>query len=282
MNAACLEHQLTDEERRTFEEQGYLVVPDVLPAEMIQRLIAAADRVAADYRARNGTDNFGRINALDFIGKDDEFMELVDWPRTFAKVWGLLGWNIQIYHTHLTHTAPEAPDSGDSLKLSWHQDSGRLNQEMEGNPRPRISLKVAYFLTDCTQPGRGNFYIVPGSHLRNEIDLPGGSRGAELPDAIPVLVPPGTAVFFDRRLWHSASANYWTEPRRVLFYGYSYRWLRPRDDISVSHYWEQLDPIRRQLFGASPTGGYGYTSPSEQDVPLRAWIREQLGEAAAR
>ena len=108
MNAACLEHQLTDEERRTFEEQGYLVVPDVLPAEMIQRLIAAADRVAADYRARNGTDNFGRINALDFIGKDDEFMELVDWPRTFAKVWGLLGWNIQIYHTHLTHTAPEA------------------------------------------------------------------------------------------------------------------------------------------------------------------------------
>ena len=88
-------------------------------------------------------------------------------------------------------------------------------------------------------------------------------------------------MFFDRRIWHSASANYWVEPRKALFYGYSYRWLRPRDDMTVAHYWDRLDPIRRQLFGAAPSGGYGYTSPTDEDVPLRGWLREHVGEEAA-
>ena len=69
-------------------------------------------------------------------------------------------------------------------------------------------------------------------------------------------------------------------PRKVLFYGYSYRWLRPRDNMSVGHYLERCDPIRRQLLGVSSTGGYGYSSPSPEDVPLRAWLEEHL-EAAA-
>ena len=41
-----------------------------------------------------------------------------------------------------------------------------------------------------------------------------------------------------------------------------------------------MDPIRQQLYGASVTGGRGYTSPKDEDVPLRTWIGEHLGEAA--
>ena len=57
-------------------------------------------------------------------------------------------------------------------QLGWHQDTGRLNIELEGNPRPRVSLKVAYFLTDTTALDRGNFTVVPSSHLRNELEMP--------------------------------------------------------------------------------------------------------------
>ena len=280
MNPACLAYCLTPEERRQFEEDGYFIVEDVLPTEKIEALSVITDAVDAEHRAEKGLSQTGRVNVLDFIGKDRAFLELVDWYKTFPKVWGILGWNIQIYHSHLIVTPPETPTNGRDLKLGWHQDSDRLNKELETNPRPRISLKVAFFLSDCTQPYRGNFYVIPGSHLKNKVDLPKGDRKAEIESGVPVLAPRGSAVFFDRRLWHSASANYWTEPRRVLFYGYSYRWLRPRDNITVSHYWEELDPIRKQLFGASPTGGYGYTSPRDEDVPLRGWIREHLGESA--
>ena len=74
---------------------------------------------------------------------DEIFLDLLDWPRTFPKVWGLLGWNVQLYHSHMTVT-PVVPleERPAKKRLGWHQDSGRLNQEMETEPRPRISLRT--------------------------------------------------------------------------------------------------------------------------------------------
>ena len=63
----------------------------------------------------------------------------------------------------------------------------------------------------------------------------------------------------------------------MLFLGYSYRWFRPRDDMTVAHYLPGADPIRRQLLGESPNGGFGYTSPADVDVPLKTWLVERLG-----
>ena len=77
-----------------------------------------------------------------------------------------------------------------------------------------------------------------------------------------------------------ASTNASDTTRKVVFMGYSYRWLRPRDDQRVEHLIEGSNPVRRQLLGYSPTGGYGYTSPTDEDVPLRGWLREHLGEGA--
>ena len=139
-------------------------------------------------------------------------------------------------------------------------------------------MKVGFFLTDTTVPDSGPFSVVPGSHLRNHLEFP--ADGTRNPDgAVEISVPPGTAVFFDRRLWHVGSPNRSDRTRKVLFMGYSYRWLRPRDDMTVAHLIERCDPIRRQLLGVA-TGGFGYTSPSEADVPLKDWIRRHIGEEA--
>jgi ectoine hydroxylase len=280
MDPGCLEYCLTDEERERFEWDGYLVVEEALPPSLVRDLTAVVDRLNGHYRPLMGRGPHELLSLRDFIGKDDLFLELLDWPRTFPKVWGILGWHIQLYHTHMNVTPPLPPgDPPTNQRLQWHQDSGRLNQDLETDPRPRVSIKVAYFLTDTGEPGRGNFTVVPGSHLRNRLPLPenGGSRPE---GAVEIRVAPGTAVFFDRRLWHTPSPNRSNMTRKALFYGYSYRWLRPRDDMTVAHLMERCDPIRRQLLGASPTGGYGYTSPTEEDVPLRAWIREHVGEPA--
>ena len=279
MDSAALDHQLTDEESRSFERDGYLIVPDALPADRVAVLNDVVDRLDAERRAEQGLSPSDKIQYFDFIGKDDAFLELLDWPKTFPKVWGILGWHIQLYHSHMIITPPiPAEERGVPKRLGWHQDSGRLNFDLETTPRPRISLKVGFFLTDTSEVGSGNFHVIPGSHLRNEIELP--ADGVTEPEgATPVQVPAGTAVLFDRRIWHAGGRNTSDRRRKVLFYGYSYRWLRPRDDMTVGHYMERSDPIRRQLLGASK-GGYGYTSPSEDEVPLKGWIREQLGEAA--
>ncbi len=262
MDSACLEHCLTEQERTQFERDGFIVIENALPAQMVEGLINAVDSVKA---------------GVDFIGKDDRFLELVDWHRTFPKVWGILGWNIHLYHTHITVTPPVPLEDRPSKKrLHWHQDSGRVNLDIETIPAPRISVKIGYFLTDVSEGGRGNFSVIPGSHLVDEVEYPADGV-SNPPEAHEVRVPAGTAVIFDRRIWHAGGWNFSDITRKVLFVGYSLRWFHPRDAMTVSHYMDRCDAIQRQLLG-SKTGNLGLTSPREEDVPLREWMREHLGE----
>ena len=279
MEDSCLQHRLADDERRQFEDQGYLIVPGVLPAEKVAALAAAAQRIDAEWRPQRGLKPHQPLNLLDAIGKDDAFLELLDLPRTFMKVVDILGWHIQLYHSHLIVTPPLPVGYEPKPRLGWHQDSGRLNLELEGEPRPRVSLKVGFFFSSTMQTDRGNFHVVPGSHRFNQLQLPENPL-QDHPNATPVRADAGDAVFFDRRLWHAAGLNRSDVTRTVLFLGYSYRWLRPRDDMTVAHYLPAADAIRRQLLGESPNGGFGYTSPADEDVPLKMWLAERLGAQA--
>ena len=279
MDAGCLQHCLTEEESQKFERDGFFMVHDAVPPQLVGELVNAVDRLDREYRASDGISSHELIHILDFIGRDASFLTLLDWPQTFPKVWGILGWNIQLYHSDMIISPPDpSNEPRRKRRLEWHQDSGRLNLELEGDPRPRVSLKIGFFLTDTSEPGGGNFCIVPGSHRRNELGMPQDGR-SDPENALTVCVPPGTAVFFDRRLWHSGSPNHSDLARKVLFYGYSYRWLRPRDDMTVEHLFDQCDPIQRQLLGAS-SGGMGYSSPEDRDVPLKLWLKEHLGGSA--
>ena len=281
-----LAHLITEEERTHFEEQGYLYVPNALTTEMREALIHAVDtlhnKALASDRAKPGV----HWGWSDFLGADDALLNLVDLPTTLPKVWGILGWNIYLYHAHM-HVKPPTPADAEEGEgwLEWHQDSGRVNIEMETHPRPRLSLKVAYFLTDVSEPGRGNFYIRPGSHY-SDVPLPESEisrdprekTADDVPnDAMPVCVEPGTAVLFDRRLWHSRSPNTSRLTRKALFYGYGYRWIRPKDEMEVEHLYERCDPIRQQLLGAAVRNNGRYV-PTDEDVPLRGWLIEQFGE----
>ena len=107
MGPSCLDHVLTPEESLQFERDGYFVVENAIPLSLVDTLVSAVDRVDREERARMGKDAGARINHYDFIGKDDSFLPLLDWPTTFPKVWGILGWHIQLYHTHMTVSPPE-------------------------------------------------------------------------------------------------------------------------------------------------------------------------------
>lgn len=276
MNVECLQYRLTNAERNTFNETGYLQLDNVLEPERVVALTELADAIHSRQVAQ-GFDPKTGLFYPNFIPESPMFQELVDFDRVLPKVWGILGWNIYLYHAHLIVTPPSGEPSNDKT-YGWHQDSGRVNVEMESHPRPRLSLKVAYFLSDTSEPGRGNFWVVPGSHLADTLDRP--ANGVGQPDgAVPVLAKPGTAVLFDRRLWHAGTPNGSDMTRKVLFYGYSYRWLRTKDDMTVQSLWEQSDPIRRQLLGWGVNCN-GFYTPTDEDVPLRVWLREHSPEDA--
>jgi ectoine hydroxylase len=277
MDPSCLQYALTDDERRSFEETGTFQIENALSPQQVSELTAIVDGVHERKLAAGEASKDKAMFVANFIPEHDDFANLVDYERVLPKVWGILGWNIYLYHTHLIVTPPSGQQQTDQT-FGWHQDSGRVNRDIDSHPRPRLSLKVAYFLSDTSEPGRGNFWIVPGSHLKDELDVPDGTGQPE--GAVPVLAKPGTAVFFDRRLWHAASPNWSDVTRKVLFYGYGYRWIRSKDDMTVEDLWPSSDPIRRQLlgYGLNANGRY---SPTDEDVPLRGWLQEHSPADAA-
>jgi ectoine hydroxylase len=289
MDPSCLEYRLSADESARFEREGYLIVPGALDRDHVQRLVSVVDRRYREELAKGLAPHLPFV-LRNFIPVDDEFVELVDHARIFPKVWGILGHNIQLYHAHLGVTPPLAghPPPHDDL-IRFHQDSGRVNFDIESEPRPRLSLKVAYFLEGAPEPGNANMVLIPGSHKSNQSPavraglaadatpaersrFPGSSPG-DVPGALPLSVAPGTAVLFDRRIWHSKSPNFGQSTRKALFYGYGYRWLRTKDEMTVQHLYPRLDPIRRQILGDGLSAD-GYYSPTPGDVPLRSWLEQ--------
>jgi ectoine hydroxylase len=271
MDTSCLPNSLTDEERRTFNETGYLIVENALSAEQVKALTVEVDRIS-ERKYSEGHDPLKALFYTDFIKDHQLFLDLVDYGKILPKVWGILGWNIYMYHTHMIVTPPSGQEKS-AKTFGWHQDSGRANLEMESHPRPRLSLKVAYFLSDLSEPDRGNFWIVPNSHTQDSLPLSENKLG-QPEGAIPVCVKPGTAVFFDRRLWHAASTNWSDITRKVLFYGYGYRWIRRKDDMTMDGLLEKSDPVRRQMLGDGLNCN-GYYTPTDGDVPLKVWLESQ-------
>lgn len=254
-----------------FERDGYVVLPDALPENEVRRLSALTERVRRrDSPARNGA-----VHALGFIEREPGFASLVDRPRVLDVICSALGWNVHVYHCHLDVHPPALANGPPPWR--WHQDGGGQNLEIESDPRPRLSVKVAWFLSDVSRAGRGNLQVIPGSHRRNRLPRPDDPTQRLPPPAgaIEILAAPGTAVIFDRRLWHARSENRSRRTRRVLFLSYTYRWIRARDEYPESAEWfEALSPIQRQLLGTAETAD-GHWLPTDADVPLRAWMRER-------
>ncbi|HEV2474597.1 MAG TPA: hypothetical protein VGS41_18115, partial [Chthonomonadales bacterium] len=100
MDDNCLKYKLTAIERDGFEETGMLVVEDALNQDLVAHLTALAD--ATFHRAlSNGHSKAGSLFYPNFIPEDPAYVELVDHPMILPKVWGILGWNIYLYHAHL-------------------------------------------------------------------------------------------------------------------------------------------------------------------------------------
>ena len=81
--------------------------------------------------------------------------------------------------------------------------------------------------------------IVPRSH---KLDTKPEGCDADK-GVMPVCIKAGTAVLFDRRMWHRRGINTSAVTRRVLFFGYSYRWLRGLDyNLILRRYTQQMRP----------------------------------------
>ena len=267
-------------QKERFERDGFLMVPNALPPALVARVTEAVDRLYEDGVCKEGLSARNHWQMRNCIPADPVFLELLDYPTILPLVVELLNWDIHLLTSHAIVRPPNPPGTSEHFKgESWHRDGGQSPAEMQ-EPHPRLFLKVAYLLSDQSEPGRGNTQVVPGSNRL--IGRPAQAADAPHPyGAIEILGKPGDAFLFEQRTWHAVGPNLSDLTRKTLFMGYGYRWVRAMDYLTpcpdlLAH----ASAIQRQLLGEVKTP-MGIYLPQDDDVPLRAWQREQQ-EVTAR
>jgi ectoine hydroxylase len=120
LDPAIASHALTPEERTAFERDGFLLIPDALDPNLRTELYSTALRRDRKFRSETSVDQHAILNEHDLVGKDRAWLDAIAPPRVFAKVLGIMGWNIQLFHTQLLVTPP-APANSIAGPYGWHQ-----------------------------------------------------------------------------------------------------------------------------------------------------------------
>jgi ectoine hydroxylase-related dioxygenase (phytanoyl-CoA dioxygenase family) len=297
---------MTPEQRRDFDEKGFVVLEDFFTAEELDRLLSAIDEVAARVRQAKGLGPEAHWAIRNALAHHEAFLDLVDHPRILPYVVDAIGWNVQIRTTHLDYRPPYPKDlvpgelgtgKGEDHKAGyrnvvWHPDlAGPYLFEGPSHDGllPWMEIKVGYYLSDLTELNSGELWLAPGSHKRKPQELRDLEFRVPADQAMPLRVRAGTALVWRTAVWHAVAPNLSDRIRKVMYYGYHYRWLRPTDYIAQDpELIRRSSPIRRQLLGAlatddNPLGKDPEFEPSNEywipknweNVPLKQWAEEQ-------
>ena len=244
--------KITPEQKRQFDEEGYLIMRNALDAESVSALIEAGDRlIASDRQLNRQRRPGGKYDGFrNCVSMDEAFLPLITNPRTFSIVAQLLSPHLSLLTSHLIYRQPDPPGSPDTERLpGWHRDHYMSMRDLGDQHIPRHSLKVAYYLTDLSEPNSGVTMMAAGSNqLKQRMEIAPGQ--VDPASKVEPLLNPGDAVFFENRTWHAGAANLTERTRKAVMIGYSYDWITPTDYRQQDPQMvEKLTPMQRALVG---------------------------------
>src|SRR5215510_10981397 len=261
---------LKPEQRKSFDEDGYLVAPNALPAETVRRLTEAADRLAEPFSKKPELQDRPEYNHLDLrpgLLREEAMLALVANSSTLSLVVQLLGPNIHLHSTALIYKRPELPGAP-PFRRGWHRDI-RIPKDLGHAGLPLVGIKIAYCLTDFHEPNSGMTVMARGSHLKDTaLGLPQGEVDPSDVEVCDLRLNAGDAFLFENRIFHSATPNRSNRVAKTLMYGYSYRWMKPEVYLEMldPRYLRKADPVKRQLLGE-------YRDVDTQPWAIKQWAK---------
>lgn len=261
---------LTAEQRQSFDEDGFLVVRDVLDRETVEQLVEAGDRRAKAFLNKPELLEKEEYNHLDLrpgLLKEKHFLSLLAHSPTVPLVVQLLSPNIQLHSLALIYKRP-VNSEGTPFRRGWHRDI-RIPKDLGHRDLPRVGIKICYCLTDFHKPNSGMTLFARKSHMHDEpLKIRTDAIDPEDVEVCDLTLNAGDAVLFENRIFHTAAPNRSDRVSRVLMYGYAYRWLKPEVYLETPD--EELlrksDPITRQLLG-------GYRDVDTVPWALQRWAK---------
>ena len=220
---------LTAQEIQRFQDEGYLIMPDLLSAVDVDRVFTEITAVMAQrpdvpkdliqyepcMRDKDHTQtNELHVRKLYRMARHLTFFrELARRPALLETARDLLGPQVALAQTMLLMKPPEI--SGPKV---WHQDNGYFALR----PPHCFGFWIA---CDPATEANGCMHVVPGSHhggLQPHAG-PGDEFGLVDPpqnDILPVPLQPGDGLLFHCELFHYTPANRTPQRRRALQYHY--------------------------------------------------------------
>lgn len=262
--------QLTFDQRRSFAEDGFLVVPNALSQEAVGRLVEAGDRLAEPLLRRpqmTGRPEYNHLDLRPGLLREEPLFNLVDNSSTVPLVVQLLSPNIHLHSTTLIYKRPEAPDAP-TFRRGWHRDI-RIPRDLGHESLPLVGIKICYALTDFHEPDSGMTLMARGSHRKTTpLALPKGEVDPADAEVCDLRMNAGDAFLFENRIFHTATPNRSNRTSKVLMYGYAYRWMKTECYLEIPDKGQlaKADPVARQLLGE-------YRDVDTQPWALQRWAK---------
>ena len=208
---------------RHLEVEGYVVLPDLLDSQHIQRLKAETARmetVPRDYSIHQR----GRPSVQFWGGP---ITELIAHPPTIAFLKVLFGDEIIMMSYGYDRSEPGHPG------ISLHSDGQPWGSRIFGYNMscPRL-VRVLYYLEDLT-PEVSPFKVVPRSHLSFHNDGNPYLRYEEHPEQVMVPCKAGSAALINQNVFHGNFPNAGTYAREMLAIAYRPAWAGPGSEIEA-------------------------------------------------
>lgn len=239
--------RLTQDQLRTYEEQGFLFLPDLITQTEVDLLRAEVPKLYSDNSLRRVVEKEGYVTRSVYGCHlvNDYFKHFASEPKLLGPAKQLVDDDVYIYQFKIN---AKVAFQGDVWK--WHQDYIFWRNE-DGLPAPRIT-NIAIFLDEVTE-FNGPLFLIPGSHREGVIEVPArvarptngvykdapewittltadlkysvdSPKVAELVERYGITAPkgkPGDAIFFHSNLVHASTINISPFSRTMLLITYN-------------------------------------------------------------
>lgn len=244
--------ELTPEQKLQLYDQGWVVIPQVVPAEMVQAARNTINSTIESY--------LDSIQTYAHTLKTDEHLtNLLMKTDAFSLIESALG-NGKVVASTNVQCALRFPghDPKSLNNLKPHIDSFHPSKDGKpGSITPFIAI-AGFFLNDIDQVNCGNFTVWPRTHRQfaeyfekhgADPELKLGIPPVDLPEPMQIKAKAGDMILAHYQLAHTAAANI-SNAVRYAVYIRMHHADRPKDSLDVLtdlwKYWYGMDHLTKK------------------------------------
>ena len=218
---------MTNQDRLTLQEQGYLILPGLIDPDFLDELRHVTDQLVAAEGENAGSEfkqEPGCIRLANLVDKGRVFQRVVSHPRVLEAMAAILGDRFKLSSLNYRSTNPHSTEA-----QPLHSDTGAIADE-----RGYWVANSVWLLDDFTSVN-GATRFVPGTHKLNKLPQDVLSDlYAPHPDESLLVAKAGDVAIMNAHMWHGGTGNRTDQPRRALHSFYT------RFDKPQQQYQKQL------------------------------------------